>query len=94
MVRGVVAVISVHVVPSPPHSPHASSRNPLFGIPSHPTQVVLVPLQTPVEGDAITMYIVRKATNHKVVIIRFERIEATNLKVAGNSFKHFPLVIL
>lgn len=47
MVCGIVAMIAVQVDPSPPHSPHASFTFPLFGIPSHPAHVELVPLQTP-----------------------------------------------
>ena len=48
MVCGTVVVRAVHVVPSPPHLPHASSTKPLFGTPSHPIHVELVPLHTPV----------------------------------------------
>ena len=79
MVCGIVAMISVHVEPSPPHTPHASFFDPLFAILSHPTQVALVPLQTPVEGGSITIHIVRKETNHKVEIISLGLVESNEL---------------
>ena len=47
MVFGSVFMRSVQVEPSPSHTRHASNSLPLFGTPSHPAHVVLVPLHTP-----------------------------------------------
>ena len=41
-------MMSVHVDPSPSHTSHASTIFPLFGTPSQPVQVELVPLHTSV----------------------------------------------
>ena len=47
MALGITSTISVHVDPSPSHTPHASSTLPLYSTLSHPMQVELVPLHTP-----------------------------------------------